>query len=201
MNRSTNWFSFATLAISSLLVGCSGDPKQTTTTSSEQTFTTLVSFNDTNGAFPAGALVQGLDGNLYGSTALGGTGDNSCGFSFEIECGTVFKITPGGKLSSLLSFDHSEGGNPDAGLVLDIDGNFYGTANEGASQCGYGVCGTVFRVTSTGKLTVVYVFCAQTGCTDGTGPRGGLIRASDGNLYGTTAGGGNYCGNNNGNCG
>lgn len=81
----------------------------TATLSSAQTFTTVSSFNDTDGSYPAGTLVQGLDGNLYGTTNLGGTGANLCGYYGDKECGTVFKISRGGRLTTLLSFDRSQG--------------------------------------------------------------------------------------------
>jgi uncharacterized repeat protein (TIGR03803 family) len=148
-----------------------------------QTFTSLVSFNGTDGEHPVGSLVQGLDGNFYGTTAEGGA-DTSCNFGSG--CGTVFKITPGGTLTTLHSFDGTDGSNPYAGLVLATDGNFYGTTVAGGAH----EEGTIFKITTGGKLTTLYSFCAQTKCTDGAGPYAGLIQATDGNFYGTTEGGG-----------
>src|SRR5271166_4710994 len=83
-----------------------------------QTFTTLVSFNGANGAAPSGSsLVQGVDGNLYGTTSGGGANKN----------GTVFKITPGGTLTTLYSFTGATDGSAPGALVQATGGNFYGT--------------------------------------------------------------------------
>jgi uncharacterized repeat protein (TIGR03803 family) len=128
-------------------------------------------------------LTQGADGNLYGTTFYGGTNNNdNCGYG----CGTVFKITPSGTLTTLYSFCSqagcADGDGPLGGVVQAGDGNFYGTTwGGGASNSG-----TVFRITPTGTLTTLYSFCSQPGCTDGEGPSAGLVQASDGNLYGTT---------------
>ncbi|MGA2598921.1 MAG: choice-of-anchor tandem repeat GloVer-containing protein [Bryobacteraceae bacterium] len=157
---------------------------------SAQTFTTLVSFDVTNGAGPAAALVQGTDGNFYGMT--GGGGANSAG--------TVFKMTPSGALTTLYNFC-SQAGCTDgislpllgAGLVQGSDGNFYGTTQEGGSNhgCGNPSCGTVFKITSGGALTTLYSFCAQSNCADGSYPNG-LVQGTDGNFYGTTEQSGAY---------
>ena len=67
------------------------------------------------------------------------------------------------------------------------DGNFYGTTyfGGGATACGSGHgCGTVFQMTAGGSVTLLYVFCLQSGCPDGYLPQAGLIQGSDGNLYG-----------------
>lgn len=193
MTRLNNWKSFWAIFFFCTVA---------TIASSAQTFTTLVSFNDTNGSYPAGALVQGLDGSLYGTTDLGGTGGNSCGYYGISECGTVFEITRGGTLRALFNFDRSEGGNPNAGLVLATDGSFYGTASGVSEKCvSPDVCGTVFKVTSAGKVSVVYSFCSQVDCADGIWPVAAVIQGSDGDLYGTTQQGGNYCRYYSGSCG
>jgi uncharacterized repeat protein (TIGR03803 family) len=101
------------------------------------TLTTLYSFAGSGGAFPYGGLVQGSDGNFYGMNQYGGAGQ-SC-FS---GCGTVFKITPSGTLTTLYSFRGSDGANPLAGLVQGSDGNFYGTTYGGGAHD----AGTVFRL-------------------------------------------------------
>jgi uncharacterized repeat protein (TIGR03803 family) len=106
------------------------------------TLTTLYSFCPAgfpcaDGAGPAG-LVQAIDGNFYGTTYYGGASGN-CGLG----CGTVFKITPSGTLSTLHSFDNGDGNQPRGALLQSTDGNFYGTTFAGGA--GYG---TVFRLVS-----------------------------------------------------
>lgn len=156
-----------------------------------QTFTTLFNFDATNGLEPYETLVQGTDGNLYGATAFGGTSSN-CAYS--LGCGTVFKITPTGTLTTLYNFcaqtNCTDGAVPDGGLVLATDGNFYGTTTEGGSgsnvdcQAQSG-CGTVFRITPGGTLTTLYNF----DLTDGESPLR-LVEAANRNFYGTTYSGG-----------
>lgn len=134
-----------------------------------------------DGAVLYDALVEGTDGNFYGTTWAGGTGNG----------GTIFKITPTGTLTTLYSFcvpDYpycGEGNNP-IKLVLGNDGNFYGTTAYGG---GNGE-GSVFKITPSGALTTIYNFCAQVACTDGATPRDGLTLGSDGNFYSTTYYGG-----------
>jgi uncharacterized repeat protein (TIGR03803 family) len=148
-----------------------------------QTFRPLVSFDETNGANPNHmVLVQGLDGNLYGTTNGGGAN----GY------GTVFKITPKGGLTMLYSFcsltNCLDGSGPYAGLVQATDGNLYGSTTGGGSSsyCGGG-CGTVFRASPQGAVTTLYNFCSQPNCADGTFPVAAMVQAADGNLYGTTS--------------
>ncbi len=145
------------------------------------TLTTLYSFcsqsNCGDGQWPYGALIQGIDGNFYGTTAYGGASNFY---------GTVFKITPSGTLTTLHSFDNSEGGYPLAGLLQTADGNLYGTT----SDYGPNGDGTVFKITPSGALTTLYSFCSQPGCTDGRDPYAALVLGGDGNLYGTTVSGG-----------
>jgi uncharacterized repeat protein (TIGR03803 family) len=143
-------------------------------------FTSLVSFDWTNGAWPYGRLVQGTDGNFYGITYYGGV------FCPPNGCGTVFKMTPARMLTTLHSFDGTDGKGPAAGLIQATDGNFYGTTGTGGAV-GYG---TVFRITAAGALTTLYSFCSQPNCIDGVGPSGELVQGTDGNLYGTTLDGG-----------
>jgi uncharacterized repeat protein (TIGR03803 family) len=155
-----------------------------------QTFTTLASFDGSNGVNPEYvSLVQGLDGNFYGTTEFGGAG----GTYGE---GTVFKITPAGTLTTLYSFctqaDCPDGEEPEAGLVLASNANFYGTTYGGGAN-GYG---TVFKITAAGTLTTLYSFCAQAGCVDGSLPVAALVQGTDVNFYGTTGYGGANCPNN-----
>ncbi len=150
------------------------------------TFTTLHSFDKTDGYGPNG-LVQATDGNFYGTTEEGGASD-AC----YQQCGTVFKITPSGTLTTLYSFCSqggcTDGDSPVAGLIQGTDGNFYGTTAYGGANSPD--AGTIFKITPTGTLTTLYSFCSQSGCTDGYGPLGALVQATDGNFYGTTYGGG-----------
>jgi uncharacterized repeat protein (TIGR03803 family) len=145
-----------------------------------QTFSVLANFDGANGSGPLGSLVQGTDGNFYGTTFLGGAN----GF------GTIFQITPGGLLTNLYSFcsqtNCADGAAPYAELALGSDGNFYGTT----SQEGAGSGGTVFKVTPEGALTTLYSFCSQPNCADGSSPAAGVTLASNGLFYGTTFYGG-----------
>jgi uncharacterized repeat protein (TIGR03803 family) len=136
------------------------------------TLTTLVDFTGTDGGYPSGGLVQGRDGNFYGTTGGGG----SVGY------GTVFKMTASGKLTTLVNFTGDNGYFPQAGLVLGSDGDFYGTTSKGGSG-GYG---TVFKMTANGTLTTLVNFTE----TNGSFPRAGLVQGSDGDFYGTTSSGG-----------
>lgn len=152
--------------------------------SSSGSLTTLHSFDGSHGRRPRAALVQGSDGNFYGTTEAGG----SNGF------GTVFKMTPQGTLTTLYSFCNgtgcSDGDAPYAGLVQGSDGNFYGTTTGGGTNNNGDPSGTIFKVTPSGEFTTIYNFCSQPTCSDGVSPSAGLIRASDGNFYGTTTAGG-----------
>jgi uncharacterized repeat protein (TIGR03803 family) len=152
-----------------------------------QTFTSLASFDGSDGVNPLYvSLVQGIDGNFYGTTEFGGTG----GTNGE---GTVFKITPAGTLTTLYNFctqaNCTDGEEPAAGLVLASNGDFYGTTYGGGAN-GFG---TVFKITAAGALTTLYSFCAQANCTDGSLPFSALVQGSDGNFYGTTGYGGANC--------
>jgi uncharacterized repeat protein (TIGR03803 family) len=131
-----------------------------------------------DGSEPIAGLVQATDGNFYGTTLGGGT------YGY----GTVFKITPSGTLTTLHSFDGSDGMSPYGGLVQATDGNFYGTTYAGGGRGR----GTAFEVTPAGVLTTLYSFCSVGLCSDGEFPEAGLVQASDGNFYGTTEFGGNY---------
>jgi uncharacterized repeat protein (TIGR03803 family) len=134
--------------------------------------------------------LRASDGNFYGTASYGGA--NATG-------GTVFKITPEGTLTTLYSFcsltNCADGANPVAALVQGADGNFYGTTeNGGAHGCnsheGTSGCGTIFRITSSGTFTTLHKFCQKTDCSDGALPEAGLVQATNGNFYGTTASGG-----------
>ncbi len=207
---------------------------------SAQTFTTLITFDGTNGAYPEyGSLVQGTDGNFYGTTADGGADPTNVGTAFKMTptgalttlysfcsqadctdgkvltaglvlgtsgkfygttyyggvpsstclgfygCGTVFEITPAGKLTTLHSFVGTDGESPFSGLVQATNGDFYGTTIYGGTAEG-----TIYKITPAGTLTTLYNFCTQAGCPDGNYPYGTLVQAANGDFYGTTGGGG-----------
>ena len=128
----------------------------------------------TDGAYPYAGLIQGSDGNFYGTAAYGGSGNN----------GAVFKITSAGTLTPLHSFSGGSGGaTPEAGLIQATDGLFYGTTAAGGSN----ELGTVFSISSTGSFTNLYLF---SGVTAGSDPLAALIQGIDSNFYGTAYSGG-----------
>jgi uncharacterized repeat protein (TIGR03803 family) len=145
----------------------------------EGTATLLHSFVGTDGSTPYGPLVEGTDGNLYGTTSYN-------------PWGTVFKISKAGKFVLLHTFTNAngDGATPVAGLVEGTDGNFYGTTAQGGSHqgCTDG-CGTVFKVTPGGEFATIYQFCTDGVCHDGQGGTG-LALGVDSNFYGTTPNGG-----------
>jgi uncharacterized repeat protein (TIGR03803 family) len=129
-----------------------------------------------DGCNPVGRLVQGGDGNFYGTTENGGTNYS----------GTVFQITPGGSETIFYTFHGSpfDGAGPYAGLVLGSDGNFYGTTGAG----GEFDLGTVFQITPGGDETLLWQFRGPP--NDGSYPWPELVEGTDGNFYGTTTEGG-----------
>lgn len=148
------------------------------------TFSTLYSFcaqsGCADGEFPQTGLVQASNGNLYGTTILGGAYGS----------GTIFELTLSGALTTLYSAC-SQTGCPDgnylyAGLIQARDGNLYGIMQVGGAHNS----GTIFKITLSGTLTTLYRFCSQPACADGQYPAAGLVQATNGNLYGTTADGG-----------
>ncbi len=146
------------------------------------TFASTYQFSGTDGSSPYDSLVQGTDGYLYGTTWSEGSHG----------AGTIFKIWPGGKLTTLYNFCSlakcADGGYPAAALVQATNGNFYGTTfGNGNSACGSFGCGTIFEFTLAGKLTTLYTFCVAAGCKDGANPTAALVQGRDGNLYGSTS--------------
>ena len=147
-----------------------------------------------DGEDPIGGLVRDSKGNLYGTTGYGGNAGGVCGTN---GCGTVFELVKTGATYTeklLYAFTGgTDGANPGSGLVRDTGGNLYGTTlGGGGSGCSSGAgCGTVFKITSAGNEEVLYSF---TGNADGAMPSASLILDAAGNLYGTTAYGGNVGG-------
>jgi uncharacterized repeat protein (TIGR03803 family) len=143
--------------------------------------TTLCSFSGTTGTNLGSApmaIIQGTDGNFYGTTNAGGTADN----------GTVFRMAAGGSLTTLWSFKGgTDGAVPQAPIVQGTDGNFYGTTSaDGTVDYGYSA---LFKITPTGTLTTARAFIAQSsglGTSLASCLNGGVVQGSDGNFYGTT---------------
>ncbi len=134
-----------------------------------------------DGYRPDSVLVQGNDGNFYGTTYQGGAHNQ----------GTVFKITPNGTFTLLYSFYYGGGTSfdpilPVAGLALGTDGNFYGVGSAGGTKN----AGAIFQITPAGTERVLYNFCAVT-CTDGFGAGTALVLHTDGRFYGNTNGNSN----------
>ncbi len=146
-------------------------------------FTTLLSFTGLNGANPFSKLVLGADGNFYGTTFYGGSGICQ-DFGKADGCGTVFKVTPTGVLTTLVNFNNNNGSYPRSGFVLGADSNFYGTTFSGGSSSGNG---TVFRMTASGTLTTLFKFNGS----NGNNPTGMAV-GSDGSYYGVTFSGGAF---------
>jgi uncharacterized repeat protein (TIGR03803 family) len=153
-------------------------------------FATLISFEgDFNGftdpSQPYAGLIQGTDGNFYGTSQFGGTSG----------AGTVFKFA-GGKVTVLHSFVEgtgqvfSDGAYPKAALVQANDLKLYGATSYGGNLTTYYQSGTLFRITAKGVFTKLWDFNTTNSLVNGLTPYGGLIQASDGNLYGTTSAGG-----------
>jgi uncharacterized repeat protein (TIGR03803 family) len=138
--------------------------------------TVLYSFTGrSDGASPWG-LTRDSAGNLYGTTGAGGSAGN----------GVVYELNASGYQTVIYSFGGgNDGATPNPGLVRDGAGNLYGTTSSG----GVGNHGTVFKVSSTGKETLLYTF---TGGTDGGLPNGELLRDNSGDIYGTTQLGGAF---------
>lgn len=151
----------------------------TTIGSHAQTFTTILNFDGTNGSDSLAGLVQGTDGNFYGTTFLGGRSQ------FCQRCGTAFRIS---KMGDLISHNFcaqagcTDGRNPHAALLLATDGNFYGVTSSGGANSE----GTVFKLTPGGKFTILHSFDGA----DGASAVAPLVDGTDGNLYGTTFAGG-----------
>jgi uncharacterized repeat protein (TIGR03803 family) len=138
--------------------------------------TILHSFADgSDGGQPLAALLQGSDGNYYGTTYAGGAAG----------AGTLFQLAANGALTTLVSFNGTNGARPRGGLLQDASGDFFGVTFLGGASSN----GILFELTAAGLLTNLYSF---TGGNDGSLPAAGLAYGGDGNFYGTTSGGGIY---------
>ncbi len=155
-------------------------------------FATVFTFNGSNGSDLESPLVQGTDGNLYGTTFEGGAYSNE-GFC-SAGCGTMFKLTTRGDLTTIYSFcaeqSCADGWGP-WGLTLATDGNFYDTTFGAAGQ----TLGTIFKITPAGARKQLFAFEEFAGCKQlpecyGIDPMAGLVEASDQNFYATAVDGG-----------
>jgi len=146
------------------------------TASAEYILKTLVNFNATNGAGPDANLIADSSGNLYGTTVFGGTAND----------GTVFEVANNANhtLSTLATFNGTNGGFPEAGLIADGNGDLFGTTN----QLGAGADddGTVYEVANNANhtLSTLVTFIG----TNGAGSNASLSSDASANLYGTTSG-------------
>jgi len=147
-----------------------------------QTLKVIGFFDGSDGNGPYGPVVQGTDGNIYGTTDYGGNAFAS---------GTLYRVTPTGEVTDLHNFcsqprcaDGSTAFSPPA---VGTDGNLYGVVGSG----GVGFEGTFYKMTLDGQFTTLYAFCSTEPCTGGGGPNG-IILGADGNFYGTAGGGGNH---------
>ena len=138
----------------------------------------------TDGTRPIGVLVQGSDGDFWGTTYEGGAYNE----------GTIFKISASGTYTLVYSFQYASpqllGELPVAGLTLGSDGNLYGVTELGGAH-GYG---TIFQVTNAGDVTFLHSFCSVAGCTDGIIPETPLVQHTNGKFYGTASGNSLCCG-------
>ncbi len=161
------------------LVACLGLVAGADRVAAEITVTTLHSFDRDDGLQPIGALVDGGDGYLYGTTQYGGSGVTN-------PAGTVFRITPAGSLTTLYTFEFQvDGDEPFAGVLRLDDGTLFGTTRGSGS-----FNGSVFALASTGDFTNLHTFTGYFSGADGGHPEAPLVDGGDGNLYGTTTDGG-----------
>jgi len=158
--------------------------------------TVLHAFNCCELGLGPEGLIMDAAGSLYGTTIDGGGGGphDIC----DLGCGMLYKLSQDGILTVLHNFaigSNDDGAHPNPGLVMDPDGNLYGTTYDGgfSQKSRFVGGGIVFKVDPLGNETILYQFCVDPvtkNCPDGVWPTAGLARDSAGNLYGTTSGGG-----------
>lgn len=169
---------------------------------SAQVLNTLVTFNGTDGSLPEdlGSLAADASGDLFGTTAAGGTSAacaSGCGTVFEIKVDTTsatgYATTP----TTLINFNGTDGADPSGGLIIDAHGNLFGTTAAGGTStaCGAGGCGTIFEVkvdstTATGYASTPTTLAIFDGADGGPDVFAGLVADANGNLFGTTLVGG-----------
>jgi uncharacterized repeat protein (TIGR03803 family) len=182
----------ALAAVFGLAIGASPSAKA-------QTFTVLYNFAGypTDGGGPEAGLLMDASGSLYGTTSFGGNVNGAkCAGSGYVGCGTVFKLGTDGVEAPLHNFTGgADGANPRSNLIMDTNGNLYGTTTFGGlttncSGTGFAGCGVVFKL-SGAQETVLHRF---TGGVDGAFPPAGVIMDGRGYLYGTTLEGGEFNG-------
>jgi uncharacterized repeat protein (TIGR03803 family) len=143
-----------------------------------QTESVFYSFTGNGAATPEFDLAIDGQGNLYGAT-------------YNLDGGIVYKLTTSGEFTTLHSFApccNSDGYILPAGVILDSQGNLYGTTTEGGTEDG----GIIFKISPSGTETILYNFTCQ---EDGCFPNAGVVMDKDGSLYGTTLGGSLFYGN------
>ena len=137
-----------------------------------------------DGKYADGGLVLDSAGNLFGAAQQGGDLADCSGSG----CGTIYKIAPDGTFTVIHTFTEPDGSGPTSSLILDKQGNLYGTAEGGGTGACIGGCGTLFKLEPGGTFTVVHSFAGSPG--DGLDPQGWPVMDSAGNIYGTTVFGG-----------
>ena len=142
-----------------------------------------------DGSAPSGGVIIDSEGNLYGTTIEGGASSN--GSSKASGAGVLYKLAPSGQETVLYNFcslaNCADGSLPSGGLLMDSEGNLYGTTLYGGTNGGMSSgSGVVYKVDTSGTETVLCSF-GSASCPDGSNPTSGVIRDSEGNLYGTTS--------------
>ncbi len=171
------------LAAAALFLAAAGAVFPRSAWAQTPTLTKLHDFTKLDGSYPTNGLLRASDGNFYGTTPTGGPGSND-----NADYGTVFRITPKGGFTNLVNFNSDNGTHPYAPPIEGSDGNLYGTT-AGGGPLGPTRDGTVFKMTKAGALTTLFAF-DQTNLQNGRSPQAALVQGTDGNFYGTTAGGG-----------